>query len=131
MLIYKEESYKIIGACMEVHNTLGCGFLEAVYQEALAIEFEKRGIPYIREAELKIEYKGIILSKKYNADFICYDKIIVETKALSELASTHQSQVINYLNATKLKLGILVNFGEESLNYLRLANSKNDKISEN
>ena len=120
MLIYKEESYKIIGACMEVHNTLGCGFLEAVYQEALAIEFEKRGIPYIREAELNIEYKGIILSKKYNADFICYDKIIVETKALSELASTHQSQVINYLKATKLKLGILVNFGEESLNQIRL-----------
>ena len=131
MLIYKEESYKIIGACMEVHNTLGCGFLEAVYQEALAIEFEKRGIPYIREAELNIEYKGIILSKKYNADFICYDKIIVETKALTELLTVHQSQVINYLNATKLKLGLLVNFGEESLNYLRLANSKNDKISEN
>ena len=120
MLIYKEESYKIIGACMEVHNTLGCGFLEAVYQEALAIEFEKRGIPYIREAELNIEYKGIILSKKYNADFICYDKIIVETKALTELLTVHQSQVINYLKATKLKLGILVNFGEESLNQIRL-----------
>ena len=122
MLIYKEESYKIIGACIEVHNTLGCGFFEAVYQEALAIEFDKRGISYIREAELNIDYKGIVLSKKYNADFICYDKIIVETKALTELASTHQSQVINYLKATKLKLGILVNFGEESLNYLRLAN---------
>lgn len=124
MLIYKEESYKIIGACMEVHNTLGCGFLEAVYQEALAIEFDKRGIPYIREAELNIEYKGIILSKKYNADFICYDKIIVETKALTELLTVHQSQVINYLKASKLKLGILVNFGEENLNYIRLANSK-------
>lgn len=105
---------------MEVHNTLGCGFLEAVYQEALAIEFDKRGIPYIREAELNIEYKGIILSKKYNADFICYDKIIVETKALTELLTVHQSQVINYLKATKLKLGILVNFGEESLNQIRL-----------
>lgn len=116
---------------MEVHNTLGWGFLEAVYQEALTIEFENRGIPYIREAELNIDYKGIILSKKYNADFICYDKIIVETKALTELLTVHQSQVINYLKATKLKLGILVNFGEESLNYLRLANSKNDKISEN
>jgi len=124
MLIYKEESYKIIGACMEVHNTLGCGFLEAVYQEALAIEFDKRGIPYIREAELSIEYKGVVLSKKYNADFICYDKIIIETKALTELLTVHQSQVINYLNATKLKLGILVNYGEESLNYIRLANSK-------
>ena len=107
---------------MEVHNTLGCGFLEAVYQEALAIEFDKRGIPYIRESELNIEYKGIILSKKYNADFVCYDKIIVETKALTELLTVHQSQVINYLKATKFKLGILVNFGEESLNYLRLAN---------
>jgi GxxExxY protein len=124
MLLYKDESYKIIGACMEVHNTLGCGFLEAVYQEALAIEFEKRGIPYIREAELNIEYKDTVLSKKYNADFICYDKIILEIKALSELISVHQAQVINYLKATKLKLGILVNFGEESLNYIRLANSK-------
>ena len=122
MLIYKEESYKIIGACMEVHNTLGCGFLEAVYQEALAIEFEKRGIPYVREPELSIEYKGIVLSKKFNADFICYDKIIVETKALTELLNVHQSQVINYLNITKFKLGILVNFGEENLNYIRLAN---------
>ncbi|MEI6696641.1 MAG: GxxExxY protein [Bacteroidota bacterium] len=123
MLLYKEESYAIIGACMEVHNTLGCGFLEAVYQEALAIEFEKRKIPFVREAELCIEYKGIILAKKFNADFICYDKIIVETKALSELLSLHQAQVINYLKATQLKLGILVNFGEESLNFERLAKS--------
>jgi GxxExxY protein len=124
MLLYKEECYKIIGACMEVHNTLGCGFLEAVYQEALAIEFDKRGIPYVREPELNIEYKGIVLSKKYNADFICYDKIIIESKALSELLTVHQSQVINYLKITKFKLGILVNFGEENLNYIRLANSK-------
>ncbi len=73
--------------------------------------------------ELNVEYKGVILAKKYSADFVCYDKIIVETKALSELLTVHQSQVINYLKITKLKLGILVNFGEESLNYLRLANS--------
>ena len=120
MLLYKDESYKIIGACIEVHNTLGCGFLEAVYQEALAIEFKKRKIPFVREVELCIEYKGIILAKKYNADFICYDKILVEIKALSELLSLHQAQVINYLKATQLKLGILVNFGEESLNTHRL-----------
>ncbi len=120
MLLYKQESYNIIGACMEVHNTLGCGFLEAVYQEALALEFERRKIPFVREKELTIEYKGIILGKRYNADFICYDKIIVETKALSELLTLHQAQVINYLKATELKLGILVNFGEESLNSVRL-----------
>jgi len=122
-MLYKEESYKIIGACMEVHNLLGCGFFEAVYQEALQIEFKNRNIPFKREVELDIKYKGILLDKKYIADFICYDRIILEIKALTELSSTHQAQVINYLKATNLKLGLLVNFGEESLNYIRLAKS--------
>ncbi len=122
MLLYKEESYAIIGACMEVHRVLGCGFLEVIYQEALAIEFEKRKIPFLREPELTVEYKGIILVKKFNADFICYEKIIVELKALSELLSVHQSQVINQLKVTQLRLGILVNFGQESLHFERLAN---------
>ena len=119
-LIYKEESYKIIGACMEVHKILGPGFLEAVYQEALAIEFRKRDIPFMREKELVINYKGEKLNKKYYADFICYEKIIVETKALSNLTDDHLGQVLNYLKATQFKLGILVNFGQPKLEYKRI-----------
>mgnify|MGYP001023607938 CR=1 FL=1 len=119
-LIYKVESYKIIGACIEVHKTLGCGFLEPVYQEALAIEFQKNSIPFEKEKILSIIYKDIELEKKYIADFICYDKIIVELKALSTLSSEHESQVLNYLKATGFKLGILVNFGEKSLIYKRM-----------
>ncbi|MBC8321343.1 MAG: GxxExxY protein [Bacteroidetes bacterium] len=119
-LIFKEETYKIIGAAMEVHNTLGSGFLEAVYQEALAVEFEKRGIPFNQEKRLKIKYKDQVLSKYYEADFICFDKIIVETKALSELSGIDEAQVINYLKATGLKIGLLINFGAESLEHIRL-----------
>ncbi|MFH2024758.1 MAG: GxxExxY protein [bacterium] len=122
-LIYKEESYKIIGACMEVHKTLGCGFLESVYQEALAIEFRHQGIPFEQEKELTITFKGIELEKKYNADFVCYGKIILETKALKELCDNHRAQIINYLKATKMKLGLLVNFSETSLKYERFINN--------
>ena len=105
---------------MEVHKELGCGFLEAVYQEALEIEFNNQGIPYEREKELKIYFKGIELRKRYNADFICYDKIIVETKALSNLTDDHLGQVLNYLKATQFKLGLLVNFGQPKLEYKRI-----------
>ena len=119
-LIYKEESYQIIGACMEVHKTLGCGFLEPVYQEALSIEFQKQNIPFEKEKILSIIYKDIELEKKYIADFVCFSKIIVELKALSALTSEHESQVLNYLKATGFKLSILVNFGEESLKYKRI-----------
>ena len=119
-LIYKKESYQIIGAAMEVHRQLGNGFLEAVYQEALAIEFELRDIPFVREDKLEIKYKNRLLSTFYIADFVCYDKIIVEVKALGELTGNHISQVINYLNATGMKLGVLINFGSESLEYRRL-----------
>lgn len=119
-LIYKEESYKIIGTCFEVHKYLGNGFLEAVYQEALAIEFQAQNIPYQREKILSIQYKNKILDKKYVADFVCFEKIILELKALSQLASEHESQVLNYLKSTGFKLGLLVNFGESSLTYKRL-----------
>ena len=119
-LIYKNEAYKIIGAAMEVYNVLGSGFLEAVYQEALEIEFKKRGIPYIREPRLKITYKEIILNKTYEADFVCYDKIIIETKATRQITGTDESQVINYLKAIGFELGLLINFGAESLEYKRL-----------
>lgn len=119
-LIYKDECFKIIGACIEVHNTLGCGFLEPVYQEALSIEFQKQDIPFEKEKVLSIRYKDIELEKKYIADFVCYDKIIVELKALSSLSSEHESQVLNYLKATGYKLGLLINFGEKSLKYKRM-----------
>lgn len=119
-LIYKDESYKIIGACMEVHKVLGPGFLEAVYQEALEIEFKNQSIPYEREKEIKIYFKGIELRKRYNADFVCYEKIILENKALSNLTDDHLGQVLNYLKATQFKLGLLVNFGQPKLEYKRI-----------
>jgi GxxExxY protein len=119
-LIYKNEVYQITGAAMEVHSELGCGFLEAVYQEALELEFQFRKIPYRREAKLDIYYKDILLKKYYEADFICYDKIIVELKALSGLTSEHESQLLNYLKATNLRVGVLINFGKQSLEYKRM-----------
>jgi GxxExxY protein len=99
-LICKNEVYKIIGAAMEVHKVLGCGFLEAVYREALELEFQAQNIPYEQEKLLKITYKGNLLKKEYIADFVCFDKVIVEIKALSAFADAHTAQVINYLKAT-------------------------------
>jgi len=119
-IIYKEESYKIIGACFEVHRELGAGFLEPVYHKALMIEFARQKIPYIHEKELTIYYKNVLLDKSYFADFGCYDKIILEIKALNNLSSEHDAQVLNYLKATGFKLGILTNFGSKSLEYKRL-----------
>lgn len=111
MIVYKEESYKIVGAAFKVYNNLGHGFLEAVYQEALEIEFQRQGIPYEREKELRILYDGVELRQTYKADFVCYGKIIVELKAVPELCDAHRSQVYNYLHATGYKLGLLLNFG--------------------
>jgi len=119
-LIYSQESYKIIGACFEVHKSLGCGYLEAVYKESLEIEFEKRGIFFQREMGLDIYFKGIRLKKKYYADFICYGKIVLEIKAIEKLNSSHISQILNYLKSSDLKLGLLINFGEKSLKYQRI-----------
>ena len=119
-LIYKEESYKIIGACIEVHNELGSGFLEPIYQEALEVELTNQNIPFQREAPLPVKYKGMVLNKSYIADFILYDKIVLELKALDALSSVHESQVLNYLKATGFKLGLLVNFGQPKLQYKRL-----------
>lgn len=110
-LIYSNESYAINGAAMDVYNHLGHGFLEAVYQEALEREFLRRGIPFEREKVLTISYKGEVLKQTYKADFVCYDKIIVELKAVSELTETHRAQVYNYLHATGYSLGLLYNFG--------------------
>ncbi|MBR5639588.1 MAG: GxxExxY protein [Muribaculaceae bacterium] len=114
-LIYKQECFEITGAVMEVHSNLGTGFLEEVYQEALEIEFKKRGIPYEREKILHIFYKGEELKKFYKADFVCYDKIIVELKSVKEVLPEHRAQVINYLKATGLQLGLIYNFKEQSI----------------
>ena len=111
MILYKDESYRIIGAAFKVYNTLGSGFHEAVYQEALEIEFQRQGIPFEREKELKIQYDGVELKQTYKADFVCFGKVIVELKAVSNLEDAHRSQVYNYLHATGFKLGLLLNFG--------------------
>ena len=111
MFYFKEETYKINGAAMKVYNTLKHGFLEAVYQEALEIEFKRQQIPFEREKELTINYEGVKLKQTYRADFVCYGNIIVELKAVSHLDDGHRSQVYNYLCATGYKVGLLFNFG--------------------
>ena len=115
MLRYEQETYNIIGAAMKVHSELGPGFTEKVYQEALAIEFSERGIPFDREKEIHATYKGIILKGTFTPDFICYDKIIVELKAVKELDDIHRSQAINYAKIAGFNLSLLINFGENSL----------------
>src|SRR5947209_1492057 len=120
-LIFKDEAYAIIGACFEVYNDKGCGFLEAVYQECLELELGFRNIPFQPQAELQLTYKGRTLKQHYYPDFLCFEKIIVEIKAVSELADEHRAQVHNYLKATGLRLGLLVNFGSHpKLKYERI-----------
>ncbi len=119
-LIYKEESYQIIGKCFEVHNNLGAGFLEIVYKDALEYEFRKAGIPYEREKEYTVNYKDIILPHKFYADFIVFDKIILEIKAVSGIADEFIAQAINYLKVSGNQLALIVNFGELQLNYKRI-----------
>lgn len=112
-------TYKIIGAAMEVHRQLGCGFLEPVYQEAFALELKNREIPYSRELKFPVSYKGQRLNNHYRPDFICYDAVIVELKALSSLSSIEESQLINYLKVTGYHTGLLLNFGARSLQQRR------------
>lgn len=110
-LIYKDEVFAIVGAAIEVHRVLGSGFLEAVYQEAMEIETASRKIPYISQQILQIQYKQHTLKKEYIADMVCFEKIIVEFKALDQLTGKEESQLINYLKATGYKVGVLINFG--------------------
>jgi GxxExxY protein len=124
-LIYKKESYAIIGACFEVYNDKGCGFLEPVYQECLAIEFEYQGLPAIAKPSLTLIYLGRILAQTYQADFVCFEKIIVELKAVSVLTDEHRAQLLNCLHATGFELCLLVNFGHyPKLEYERIAKTQ-------
>ena len=122
-IVFKEESYKIIGACFEVYKEKGNGFLEAVYQECLAIEFSDQNIPFTEQPRHRLVYKGRDLKQNYQPDFLCFDQIIVEIKAVKKLADEHRAQVINYLKATDKQLGLLVNFGHYPKNeYERFVN---------
>lgn len=111
MLVYGSESYLIRGVAMKVYNELGPGFLESVYQEAMEIELSRSGIPFQPQKELIVYYDGMPLQHRFRADFVCYDRIIVEIKALSEITGTHKAQILNYLHATKMRLGLIFNFG--------------------
>jgi GxxExxY protein len=114
-ILFKDESYRIMGACFEVYKEMGCGFVEPVYQECLEVELAARGIPFMAQSELAVRYKGRVLKQTYCPDFVCFDGIIVEIKAVSELHDNHRAQVHNYLKATGLRLGLLVNFGHHPL----------------
>lgn len=119
-LLYKEDSYQIIGICMDVHNILGGGFLEIVYKDALKYELRKLNIPYEREKQYDIPYKEIVLPHKFYADFIIFNKIILEIKAVDSIADEFLKQTINYLAVSKCKLGLIVNFGRDKLTYKRI-----------
>ena len=114
IFLYKEESFAIRGALFEVYNQLGYGFLESVYQESLIIEFRQRDIPFVSQPKVEIEYKGVTLTNTFQPDFFCFNKIIVELKAVKELASEHRAQVLNYLRVSRFRLGFLVNFGSST-----------------
>ena len=137
-ILFKEESYKIIGACFEVYKQKGSGFTEPIYQECLQIEFSLQGIPFVAQPTLELEYKGALLNQTFRPDFICYEKILIEIKALAALIDAHRAQVLNYVNATKYDLALLVNFGHyPKLEYERIVgprsgiieNSLRDEIS--
>ena len=119
-IIFKEESYKFIGICMEVHRNLGMGFKEAVYKDALEVELANQSIPFVREKRYEIAYKGVVLRHKYYADFIVYNSIILEIKSASLIIDKFVAQTINYLKASGIKLGIIANFGQRSFQYKRV-----------
>jgi GxxExxY protein len=124
-LIFKDESYAIVGECFAVYRDKGCGFLEAVYQECLEIEFEHSRIPAVAQPSIRLSYRGRTLRQAYQPDFVGYDKVIVEIKAVSALADEHRAQLLNYLSATRFQLGLLVNFGRyPKVEYDRLANTR-------
>lgn len=109
--LLKDETYEILGACFEVYTDKGCGFLEDVYQECLEIELEERGIPFVSQPKLELGYKGRVLRQTYQPDFLCYRQVVLEIKAAKSIDNSHRAQIMNYLRATRMKVGLLVNFG--------------------
>ncbi|MEQ1924081.1 MAG: GxxExxY protein [Pyrinomonadaceae bacterium] len=129
-IVYKDESFKIIGACFEVYNHKGFGFTEPVYHECLLHEFSLQGIPFVSQPQLPLTYKGLPLLHKFKPDFICYEKIVVEIKSMSALTDAHRAQTLNYLHATEFELGLLINFGQfPKLVYERLAYNKRNQAA--
>ncbi len=129
-LIFKDESYAIIGGCFEVYKDKGCGFVEPVYQECLSIEFQHLDIPFVEQRELDLYYRERKLTHVYKPDFVCFDKIIIEIKAVQSLAAEHRAQVMNYLKATGFELGLLVNFGHfPKLEYERIVSTRSKRLS--
>lgn len=123
-LLFKEESYAIVGAAMEVHSCLGSGFLEAVHADALALELGTRGVPFEREVPIDVRYKGALLPHRYRADFLAFGAILLELKAVRSLGDAERAQTINYLKAIQLPLALLMNFGAPQLEWMRLANTR-------
>ncbi|MEA1952468.1 MAG: GxxExxY protein [Planctomycetota bacterium] len=123
-LILKDEAFRVVGAAMNVSNELGCGFLEAVYQEALEIEFVDCKVPFEAQKQINIAYKNRTLKKEYFADFLCFGQIVVEIKAIKKITAIEEAQLLNYLKATKLPLGLLINFGSSRLEWKRYANTR-------
>ena len=126
-LLYKEEVFKLVGLCMEIHRGLGKGHDEVIYKDALVVELQRAGIPFAREQKYEIVYKGVLLPHCYFADFVVWDKILIEAKAAEQLTEAHVKQVLNYLAALKLELGLLVNFGRDSLEWKRVIFSRKNK----
>lgn len=128
-LLFREESYSIMGACFEVYKAKGCGFVEPVYQECLAIEFQYRNIPFVQQKPLSMFYRGQQLSCIYKPDFVCFEHIIVELKAVQKLIDEHRAQTMNYLKATGYQLGLLVNFGHyPRIESERIVNSRSERL---
>ena len=123
-LIYKEECFRIVGACMEVHRELGKGHSESIYKDALEFELKAQGISFVRKQPYNVSYKGTVLPHHYFADFVVLDRILLEAKAIEQLTDSHSKQVLNYLAASKLQLGLLVNFGQDSLVWKRVVLSR-------
>jgi GxxExxY protein len=126
-LLYKDEVFKLVGLCMEIHRELGSGYDEVIYKDAFVVELQRAIIPFSRERKYEVNYKGVILPHFYYSDFVVWDKILFEAKAVEKLTDAHVKQVLNYLAASKLALGLLVNFGGDSLEWKRVVLSKNKK----
>ena len=119
-LLYREETHRLIGLCMEIHRELGKGHDEVIYKDALVVELSRAGVPFDREKKYEVAYKGVILPHHYRADFVVWDKVLFEAKAIEKLTDSHVKQVLNYLAASKLRVGLLVNFGGDSLEWKRV-----------